>query len=270
MSTILKALDKKNHEQRGFITPTVEPKWKLMLVSACIVIIILLAFVIFLLLDGTSKQSQMPIVKKATTAFPMTSLQVEQSLNSTQKRFEKPTSTVSEVNFKTKPLPILDDSEQLIISAEKPVRTVQKTPVIQEDESNQDISEDSEFKNLELVAKPLTLDDVPSDLQARFARALELEPEIDTKSVQVNPDDTPATDISFMPVNFQNQVWPLSYESHMYSSPPSARWIRINGIDLHIGDNLGAIEVIDILPHMSVFKLGDQKFTLESLQDWKG
>ena len=71
---------------------------------------------------------------------------------------------------------------------------------------------------------------------------------------------------------FQEKVPAIQYNSHMYSSVPEDRWIRINGKTLKEGgfDNTGLLELIEIQPQRSIFRLGRQSFSIEALTDWKG
>tara|TARA_R110001583_G_scaffold6499_2_gene32840 strand:+ start:26858 stop:27628 length:771 start_codon:yes stop_codon:yes gene_type:complete len=256
MSTILKALEKSQHEPHVIvIDKSMDTRWKLLIAAALLVIAILLTAVVFLLFKPTEdKVSAVSIIAEPAPLLPSVVV-------------TKPISLVSEVDFKTKPLPktnILHETQQKWVSAEKSI--VNNTS---ENTSENEIIANSNTNNE--VVNSTDLDDVSSDLQRRFELAVELEQgEYSERSEVINEQPLVASDISTMPAKFQYQVPVMRYDSHMYSSEAKDRWIRINGIDLRTGEYIGAVELVDILPQKSVFRLGKQSFTLESLQDWKG
>ncbi len=265
MSTILKALEKnKHHPQTLLIDKSTDRSWKLLAAAALLVIALLLVLVLYLLFKPAERViANANNVAMAASPIQTASVKVEPVIlqQPQVKRAREAIHSVSEIDFKTKPLPKLQQkslvaSTQTFISAEKNTRNEK--------------SEVATIKTAE-VENSLALADVPSDLQQRFALAVELEQGQQSIPNQVvNDQPVVESDISQMPAQFQYQVPVMSYDSHVYSTKANDRWIRINGVDMRVGDYVGAIELVDIMPQQSVFRLGKQRFTLESLKDWKG
>lgn len=258
MSTILKALEKSQHQPHVVvIDKSMNTSWKLLIAAALLVIAILLSAVVFLLFKPTEDK----VTAVSFIAEPVSLLPSVVVTNT------KPISLVSEVDFKTKPLPktnFLHETQQNWVSAEKSI-----VNNASENTTENEIISNSSTNNE--AVNSTTLDDASSDLQRRFELAVELEQGADSEESEViNEQPLVASDISTMPAKFQYQVPVMRYDSHMYSSEAEDRWIRINGTDLRTGDYIGPVELVDILPQQSVFRLGKQSFTLESLQDWKG
>ena len=263
MSTILKALEKnKEKNQAIIIDKSVDSTWKLMMAAALLVIVILLAIVVFLLFKPTVETVKpipyVPSVAELIHAAP-------------EKQNPYYDSLVSDVDFNTKPLPtVLKKVEMEWTPA---VKATVKNSVAKSAESDQLIIDGSVPKRSISSQKDtnhISLDDVPDDLQQRFALAVEEEKNTTFTEYVDKDEELVTSDIASMPARFQYRVPVMHYDSHVYSTEAKDRWIRINGVDLRVGESLGEIELVDILPHQSIFRLGKQSFTLESLQDWKG
>ena len=309
MSTILKALEKDNNAPQTFVIEkrsTSNGKFLLVLGS---VTIILLLTVIALLLFKPRVLSQIkpvtqpalvtnvvdPVPEKQETYYAAASNNIAdrvihsaafdyQMEGASVNDFDTQTGLVSEVSFETQPLPISENKpsqeKQKWISPDKPSQEKQKwiSPDKPSQEEQKFISPDKPTQAAPAVVEDKSypnapLENVSLELQERFARAVELEKSEDNKGTNVLSDvqtKVATTDITLMPVQFQFQVPLMRYDSHMYSTEKNDRWIRINGVDLRIGDRVGNVELLDILPQQSLFRLGQQKFTLESLKDWQG
>ena len=128
----------------------------------------------------------------------------------------------------------------------------------------------------ELQSKPQTnqgdLDysTVSASLKERFELAL-LASENSPPPVQEAPP-VDNRDLHEMSDSFQSLVPIINYEAHMYSSDLNERWIRINGERMVEGMQFKdtQLKLVEIEPNKSIFRLGRQSFTLESLTDWKG
>lgn len=269
MSTILKALENNNsHSQARMMIQPEESSWKIIAVVGLLLIALLLAVVSFLLLKpATTVLTHTNIPVTSTPVSQTTVIKTQVQAPFVYENSEEPTSRVTEVDFKTTPLPLVkkpNEETQKLVSHEKPDRLKQMSVVSDKPKVAKRVDAEPAFNDLELSG-------VSADLQKRFAMAVEFEEKRDTRSVeQENTPIVGASDISSMPVAFQFQVPDMRYDSHMYSTDVEDRWIRINGIDLHVGDEIGSIELLDIMPQQSLFRLNNQHFTLESLQDWKG
>ena len=266
MSTILKALEKnKEQNQPVIVDKSADTIWKSMMVAALLVIVILLTIVVFLLFKPTVEAAKpipyIPSVAELIHAAP-------------EQKNPHYDSLVSEVDFNTAPLPTVSQKTEIKWTpAVKANVNAGKNSVAKNAESDQLIIDGSVPKrsiSSKQDTNHISLDDVPDDLQQRFALAVEEESNTTFTEYVDKDEELVTSDIASMPARFQYRVPVMRYDSHVYSSEAKDRWIRINGVDLRVGESLGEIELVDILPHQSIFRLGKQSFTLESLQDWKG
>ena len=63
----------------------------------------------------------------------------------------------------------------------------------------------------------------------------------------------------------------LRYSSHVYSSTASNRIVTLNGRDYHEGDEVApGVKLLQIQADYSIFRVGRQSFSLQSLTDWNG
>ncbi|MDN2664048.1 general secretion pathway protein GspB [Psychromonas sp. 14N.309.X.WAT.B.A12] len=273
MSTILKALEKSKAQG---VTSPVEPiannGWKVMVVSGLLLIAILLGVVIFLLLRPASQTSE-------PTATPVAEVLASEPVVLTKNigPLEQSESRVSEVQFKTIPLPIRQAPAPSWDTAAA-VTTIEQDPALPEPINEDGATAQDKLDAInarqqdQTVLSDIDLDNVPDSLKQRFALAVEEEKNgvLRDQVIEQGPEEVVASEIHEMPIRFQEQIPTMRYDSHVYSSDEADRWIRINGVDMRVGDFVGDIELVDILPQQSVFRLGGQSFTIESLQDWKG
>ncbi|MDA8621106.1 general secretion pathway protein GspB [Psychrosphaera sp.] len=120
------------------------------------------------------------------------------------------------------------------------------------------------------------VEDVSSDLQARFAEALaqtketasaktdnqarSIQVEVDSSLVDIN--DLPNADRAFIPE--------LQYEMHIYSSDVNERWVRINNTTLYEGDRLTPyLRLAEIRQGIVIWESRDRRFSQIALEDYR-
>lgn len=259
MSTILNALQKQKSEPAYQLSHMHSNRyWKVVISLSLFVIITLLSALIFILLtslDSANKQAE-----DAALFMPAHSLLVEVKPALLKQSAPK---LITQVLFETKQLPnVLFQKKQLPL----PVDQITSDELIVKDKPQQVIS----VTQKELQDDPkIDYSNVSDKLQASFERALLMSKD-ETKAI-IESADGDGSDIHQMASNFQDLVPAISYEFHVYSSVAKSRWIRINGEDLVEGqfDNLGKIQVVEIQANRTIFRLGSQSFSLQSLTNWK-
>lgn len=278
MSAILQALQKNNLSQATNSAPMFAEEnsgsllWKILASLAVLTIIGLLSTLIYLQLYPRHEAPQ-PVA------------------NITKLRPVTPHSNIVKVSFDTQPIAPLPATPRKVVTEQPkqpvtvatvkaPARGSEEDPLVYSltpDKSKLilptktvDSSDNSES------AEDIDYEAVPDDLKKRFELALmltEMEDSPEDVEYTNEPDDNlDGSDIRQMSSSFQRKVAPISYESHMYSSLLADRWIRINGETLKEGDfdSTGELELLEIEPQRSVFRVQRQSFSLESLTDWKG
>ncbi|WP_022940208.1 general secretion pathway protein GspB [Psychromonas hadalis] len=250
MSTILQALQKNKFDQAGGPPPVIQQEnrllnWKIAIFFALFIIIVLLITLIYLLLNPRHQQ-QSPI--SASSAITQS----------------QPSLPLVKVTFETKPLPTA------------PPKPIKVTPVKVVTAPKKIAPQKILVENDKKQQQTVNYGETSSDLKKRFELALllsDIEKDDEIEDDFTHEEDiNDGSDIHDMSNNFQDKVPLIRYDSHMYSSVVADRWIRINGETLKEGefDETGQLELIEVQPQRSVFRLGRQSFTLESLVDWKG
>lgn len=107
---------------------------------------------------------------------------------------------------------------------------------------------------------PVVLDNTPTDVGQNMAPT-----EVSTQSPYAS-----VSYLSELPTSQQPRVPALRFNSHIYSTEPSARRVMINNIYLREGQSLNGIEVLEIGEMDIVFSKDGQQFKLPAMRDWNG
>lgn len=169
----------------------------------------------------------------------------------------------------TEPLPDVasDQSADNALTADVPTRTVKPA-----DNSDVDAAVDT--------SSPRTHPDTGLTLQQRLMQAVQ-DTQAGGGSAAVatpassgdtnNASGTAATAVTDLPPRIAQQIPPLKYGAHVYSSQPSKRVININDHNYHEGDEVApGITLLEIQPRASIFRVGGQSFSVKALTDWTG
>lgn len=268
MSTILNALQKQATNQVGnAAVKQTNWYWKVGLLSALLMVIALLCTLIFIVVNPTvlavlTETQAEPVVTVVSAEEPLSPVEQE----------KLPAKVVEKIYFQTNPLPLLADKKisRNVASAASLAADNTEQIVLSGEKKQQEASSQIDYSN------------VSDDLAARFKQALALQTQdvqadlseeaVNTALAEEDSETDDGSDIQQMTRAFQEKVPNISYDSHMYSSVAKDRWIRINGDDLKEGEftSSGKIQVVEIQPNRTIFRLGKQSFSIESLTDWKG
>lgn len=280
MSTILQALQKQKLEQAGInstnteVAKPLDIKFKLALFISSLIIISLLVIIILLLKPTSSVAllTESPVIEVVEEVVVIKKAPVEQE----EIPQTKVASNVQKVSFTLKALP--EKSEKIAVIDEPKVIVLANLA----EETEEKVIEIKTVKEIKAVEaeieaeKEIDYSDVSNDLERRFAQAVlmsqePVQEELTNNELQEDADDD-GSNINQMSSGFQYQVRTMSYDAHMYSSAQGQRWIRINGEVLVEGqfNDYGDIQVVEIQPDRTIFRLGVQSFSLEALADWEG
>ncbi len=220
--------------------------WKMLLVGLLAVITLLLGVVIYLIVDP---KPDLPPLEKVLA----------------QSRLDKQQDSIQRISFETTPLPayVEPKPQKKVVQQVKEKSTGENQIVVS--------AESKTEQSLKQAEEDINYDSVSSDLQKRFEMALLMDEQEAPVDNEEQDNEIESSDIEQMPTQFQDMVPAMRYDSHMYSTVDSDRWIRINGEDLKEGEKLAGsdIQLVEILPQRSIFRLGRQSFSLESLTDWE-
>ncbi|KMT66457.1 general secretion pathway protein GspB [Catenovulum maritimum] len=109
---------------------------------------------------------------------------------------------------------------------------------------------------------------VSDDLLKKFALAMEQTMALSDEEIshkvhsQVKP-------LAEHPYEFQKLIPRLEFQTHIYSSDPNQRWIKVNGKVLNEGETFeSGLKLIKIEPQSIVLSYQTKLFSLEALSNW--
>lgn len=146
--------------------------------------------------------------------------------------------------------------------AEPEPEVVQNTPQVAERPQG---NQSNQATETEVSREALDLSAVSPDLLQRFEAAVN--DTSDGTGSQAGASVIPP--LNELSGSFQSQVPAFSYDSHMYRSSASQRWIELNGQRLYEGDALNRLTILRIEPQRVVLVMGSQAFSQPALEDWQ-
>lgn len=111
----------------------------------------------------------------------------------------------------------------------------------------------------------LDLSAVSPELLARFEAAVDETG--DKGGTQQEASVIP--DLTQLASDFQQRVPAFTYDSHMYRSSATERWVELGGQRLYEGDRYRQLKVLRIEPHRVVLVFDDRAFSQAALEDWQ-
>lgn len=113
---------------------------------------------------------------------------------------------------------------------------------------------------------------VPDELKKAFEQAVEeTAPKSDrivSEVLSSTRGSARATPVELLPEQLQNSLPRLRYQAHIYATDAQKRWIKLNNRELYEGDNMGALQLVEITPEQAMFDFDGIEFTLQAMQDW--
>ncbi|AAV82796.1 general secretion pathway protein GspB [Idiomarina loihiensis] len=147
----------------------------------------------------------------------------------------------------------------------EPEPVPEEEPEVTQSSGQQQSSEPEPSAQAGSQRQALDLSTVSPDLLQRFEAAVN-----DTSNSDDNRADTSVIpSLSELSRSFQREVPAFSYDSHMYRSSASQRWIELNGQRLYEGDALNQLTILRIEPQKVVLVKDSQAFSQPALEDWQ-
>ncbi|MNJ33954.1 hypothetical protein D3C77_286470 [compost metagenome] len=107
-------------------------------------------------------------------------------------------------------------------------------------------------------------------LAERIMMALNNTPLVEETAPQAQPQSG-AMPISALDPALKQQVPPLTYGAHNFSSDPAKRAVVLNGRELHEGSEIApGVLLVAIAQDYIILQVGGQHVSLKALQDWRG
>ena len=163
------------------------------------------------------------------------------------------------------------EKQQPVIEAEKQGEKNKKTSSAELDMSKYKVLGKplNEEKYVEHITDSPEPSNVSNTLENAFAEAVKNTEEAnDYEVTQGTYRSSRVQPIELLPDGLQALLPPIKYQAHIYSSTVAKRWIKLNGVELHEGDKIGQLKLLEITPEQSVLDLDGYEFSLKALQDW--
>lgn len=110
----------------------------------------------------------------------------------------------------------------------------------------------------------------PQSLAERIMMALNNTPLVEEGAPQAQPQSG-AMPLSSLDPALKQQVPPLTYGAHNFSSDPAKRAVVINGRELREGSEVApGVLLVAIAQDYIILQVGGQHVSLKALQDWRG
>ena len=115
-----------------------------------------------------------------------------------------------------------------------------------------------------------TAGNAPQSLAERIMMALNNTPLVEEGAAQTQPQSG-AMPLSSLDPALKQQVPPLTYGAHNFSSDPAKRAVVINGRELREGSEVApGVLLVAIAQDYIILQVGGQHVSLKALQDWRG
>lgn len=63
----------------------------------------------------------------------------------------------------------------------------------------------------------------------------------------------------------------MNFQTHVYASNAVKRWVKVNGVEYHEGDNMGdEVQLVAIKPQSTIVRFRNQQIEIPALYDWRG
>lgn len=242
---------------------------------------------------GTTKISEMEGAKSSEQASPLLADSLAGSLQS------EPKSELLRVNQSESPkslivpklvgaeAPVLPDQTISVKQAShhSPISETNYAPVVATTEMDEaSNSQEPQFELIEPKSKRQKLGDKDAGLnvaaldrsrQSVASQKTPIENEVVTEQSYTNEvvQADPYADVRYLNELDQStrpRVSQLTFNSHIYSSTPSARRVMINNIYLREGQEFQGMTLLSIAEQYVVFEKDGQKFKIAAMRDWLG
>lgn len=120
----------------------------------------------------------------------------------------------------------------------------------------------------------LDLSGLSPELAERFKSALKANPQPESTRVasSVSPSSRETINLLEHEKEYQGRLPRMNFETHMYSSKPQSRWIKVNGNNVHEGEWVigSSVKLEEILPGSLIVSFDGQKIEIPALYEWQG
>ncbi|HDY7831859.1 TPA: general secretion pathway protein GspB, partial [Vibrio vulnificus] len=94
--------------------------------------------------------------------------------------------------------------------------------------------------------------------------------------VETQTDHSPQAESTVSRLDLSAEKWhgrlpPLNLQTHMYSSDPKRRWLKINGAEFHQGEWIdNQIQLVEISAQSVIVEFQGEQIEIPALYEWKG
>lgn len=150
------------------------------------------------------------------------------------------------------------DNSDWLTQAEQVAETKPKTSVNSNQSNTSSTSDD--------LLAGLDLSQLSPELAQRFESALNSE----TEQAQSQHNEQ-ASNLSQQAERWYGELPAMNFQTHVYSSKPTKRWVKINGVEYNQGDWVSDdIELVAIEQQSCLIRYRGELIEVPALYDWKG
>ena len=150
---------------------------------------------------------------------------------------------------------VIDDDSTALTNTSVPKPTSDEVR-----ESKDDQAAEQALKNLDLSKLSLSM-------KSKVEAAIKSE----KRSEQAPEEDEDAMDLRRHEDQYQGILPALNFQTHVYTTDPTRRWVKINGVEYRQGDSVGAdIVLIEIKPKSTIIRFKGDLIEIPALYEWRG
>ncbi|WP_342607616.1 general secretion pathway protein GspB [Vibrio tritonius] len=133
--------------------------------------------------------------------------------------------------------------------------------------SPDEIKESQASQSAEDALKSLDLSKLSLSMKSKVEAAIKSE----KRSVQTPEQDQDAMDLRRHEDEYQGILPALNFQTHVYTSDPTRRWVKINGVEYRQGDSVGTdITLVEIKPKSTIIRFKGDLIEIPALYEWRG
>lgn len=133
--------------------------------------------------------------------------------------------------------------------------------------SPDEVKESQASQAAEDALKSLDLSKLSLSMKSKVEAAIKSE----KRSEQTPEQDQDAMDLRRHEDEYQGILPALNFQTHVYTSDPTRRWVKINGVEYRQGDSVGTdIVLVEIKPKSTIIRFKGDLIEIPALYEWRG
>ncbi|EME3971555.1 general secretion pathway protein GspB [Vibrio fluvialis] len=124
-------------------------------------------------------------------------------------------------------------------------------------------------KQSQMALSELDLSQLSPEMAARVESILKADDS--EQREQTNSQSSQAVPLLQHSDEFSGVLPAMNFQTHVYASNAVKRWIKVNGVEYHEGDNIfDNVQLVAIKPQSTIVRFRNKQIEIPALYDWRG